>query len=138
MQNLYLAIAFFYSVLVVPAAIPQTTAPSNAGRSGPKGLCPLAKTQADLNDCFSKAARSSDTKMRALYDRYLGLLSGQDKSNLQEAQAAWLLYRDAECKAYAGGTQSSGYAMQFDSCISDLTLARVRELRGDYGSVSGH
>jgi uncharacterized protein YecT (DUF1311 family) len=97
----------------------------------PRGLCPEAHSQADLNDCFSSAARKSDARLKIFYRNYLRLLSGDDKSSLENSQSAWLLYRTAECKSQAGSTQSSGYTMRFDICINELTILRLRELKMD-------
>jgi uncharacterized protein YecT (DUF1311 family) len=61
------------------------------------------------------------------------LLSGEDRSNLQSAQDAWLRYRGAECRVSAGGSQGgSEYPMNFDICVNELTLARIRQIKGDY------
>lgn len=113
--------------------------------------CPNAKSQLDLNDCYSGLYQSADTQLNDTYNNIVGfmkknLLVAQHDNNaalvthneasltkLLAAQRAWLTYRDANCDSvkfqYEGG---SIQPMIWSQCMAETTQQRIATLTTAY------
>ena len=111
---------FFTLFAFTPAAAPAE--PCDASDSN----------QADLNECYSKAYKQSDTELNAVYRQITARLKDDPAAAklLVTAQKAWVAFRDAECSfstsASAGG---SAYPMMQSICLDGLTVSRVKDLK---------
>jgi uncharacterized protein YecT (DUF1311 family) len=116
--------------------------------------CPEAKSQLDLNECYSKLYQSADTGLNAAYNDIVGfmkknLLVAQHDNNatlvthneasltkLLAAQRAWLAYRDANCDSvkfqYDGGSLQP---MIWSQCMADTTQQRITTLSNAYDTA---
>ena len=92
--------------------------------------CAKAQSQADLNDCWGKEYRAADAILNQIYRQLVSMLDDEEKSQLKEAQTAWLKYRDANCEfvadQYKGGTIRP---MVYAICLGNMTKERTTELR---------
>lgn len=92
--------------------------------------CAKAQSQAELNDCWGKEYRAADVILNQVYRQLVSILDDEEKSQLKEAQMAWLKYRDANCEfvadQYKGGTIRP---MIHAVCLGNMTQNRTTELR---------
>ncbi|KXV51633.1 hypothetical protein AD936_09365 [Gluconobacter japonicus] len=98
--------------------------------------CKRAGSGVDQTNCLTVAAQRADKELGVVYDQILTVLEGPRKTSrtpLQEAQQAWLHYRDKTCKAehdlFEGGT--AGLAA-LPACREALTRQRIAALRDGY------
>ncbi len=96
-----------------------------------QGLCTDAITQTELNLCSAKEYEAADAELNAAWRelRATAKRRGMFESVLS-AQRAWIVFRDAHCKAvaapYAGG---SIVPLIVNRCLADLTETRTAQLR---------
>src|SRR2546428_9968686 len=92
--------------------------------------CAKAQSQAEMNDCWGREYRAADTVLNQVYRQLVSMLDDEEKSQLKEAEAAWLKYRDANCDfvadQYKGGTMRP---MAYAICLGEMTRNRTAELR---------
>jgi uncharacterized protein YecT (DUF1311 family) len=91
----------------------------------------------DTYVCRSKIYQKADAELNSAYraalkdvgDNY----SKRDIENLQDAERAWIAYRDAQCKAqyelFGGG---SGGPNEKLGCMIDMTSKRTAEIKRVY------
>ena len=95
-----------------------------------KDPCARAQIQADMNDCWGKEYKAADVTLNQVYRQLVGMLDEEERSQLKEAQTAWLKYRDTNCEfvagQYKGGTMRP---MVHAICLADVTRNRTAELR---------
>ena len=92
--------------------------------------CANAQTQAEMNDCAGKEYKAADAVLNQVYRQLVAMLDDEEKSQLKEAQTAWLKYRDLNCDfvadQYKGGTiRPTIHGL----CLADVTKNRTTELR---------
>ena len=84
----------------------------------------------DMLDCISAETKRQDDRLNKAYKEVMAQLSPARKKQLQDAQRAWIKYRDANCNFYAdpdGGTMATVNA---NDCFMSATEARAKELEG--------
>jgi uncharacterized protein YecT (DUF1311 family) len=83
-------------------------------------------------DCLQMHVRNQKDALDATYDArmsYLGSYSPELAASLQQAQAAWLQFRDANC-AFIRSIARASYADEaFQNCILRTTIYRRVQLR---------
>lgn len=100
------------------------------GQGAKKPPCSDASTQAEMNDCAGREYKTADVTLNRVYQQLVSMLATGEKSQLKEAQTAWIKYRDANCDfvadQYKGGTiRSTIYGL----CLADVTRNRTTELK---------
>jgi len=92
--------------------------------------CASAQSQAEMNICAGKEYKSADTELNQVYQKLNSILNDEEKSQLKEAENAWIRYRDLNCEfvadQYKGG---SIRPMIHGLCLADVTRNRTAELR---------
>ena len=86
-----------------------------------------------MNACFEATYAKADADLHAKYEHYLKVTSGATRNDLIAAQAGWLKYRDAQCKAVAD--QELGGSIQptmYYDCMQAITIKRQQELETDF------
>lgn len=95
--------------------------------------CKQAGSGVDQTNCLTVAAQRADKELDAVYNRILTVLEDSRKAQLQEAQQAWLHYRDKTCKAehdlFEGGTAELA---ALPACREALARHRISDLRDGY------
>ncbi len=89
-----------------------------------------AGVTSDMLDCISAETKRQDARLNKAYKEVMGQLSLTRKKHLQEAQRAWIKYRDTNCNFYAdpdGGTMAT---VNSSDCFLSATAARAKELEG--------
>ena len=89
------------------------------------------ESQAGMDICAGADFQVSDAKLNADYAEVIKRLSDDADARklLQEAQRAWIAFRDAECKFSSSGVDGgSAYPMVYAMCLQGLTDERVVQL----------
>jgi len=105
--------------------------PQLYGQGGKKALpCTNAQSQAEMNQCAGKEYKAADLALNQIYQKLFGMLDDDEKSQLKEAQTAWLKYRDTNCEfvadQYKGG---SIRPMILGYYLAEMTRNRTSELK---------
>ncbi len=111
-----------------------------AGAQAQAVNCAAPVTQMDMNACADRAWTLADEDLNLAYGMARSLMRQTDaalpqadrgaEAALRDAQRAWVVFRDAACKAegylYVGGTIRP---MVVSLCLERLTRARTEDLR---------
>ena len=96
--------------------------------------CRNVVVTAEMAQCFDRARKDADQELNRAYVEIRAVLAPKDRQNLEDAERAWLKYRDATCAAerdlYAGGTGSFPAHL---ACLEEETRLRTSDLRATYG-----
>jgi uncharacterized protein YecT (DUF1311 family) len=79
-------------------------------------------------DCIGSETKVQDARLNKAYKYVIATLSPSRKTELQEAQRAWIKFRDANCRFYLdpdGGTMAS---VNSADCLMSTTANRAKEL----------
>jgi uncharacterized protein YecT (DUF1311 family) len=92
--------------------------------------CEDAQTQADMNICWGNEYKKADAKLNQTYQQLAAMLDADEKTQLKNAENAWLKYRDTNCEfvadQYKGGSIRPMIAA---ICLADVTNNRAAELK---------
>ena len=102
--------------------------------NSPGAPCRDAVATSDIAQCFDRAYSNADHELNKVYAEARAVLAPTNRENLQDAERAWLKYRDATCAAerslYEGGTAASP---AYSACLEEETRQRASDLRAIYG-----
>jgi uncharacterized protein YecT (DUF1311 family) len=123
--------SFLFSALFVCSA----STPALAQHMNAPGVsCNQPSSTVEEAGCFARASDAADKELNSLYAQVRSVLSTEERSDLLEAQRAWLKYRELTCtaeyKLYGGGTGGPVTRM---ACLAAITEERVATLRTTYG-----
>ncbi len=92
--------------------------------------CMNAKTQLEMNECYSQQAKKADAELNVVYKKLMSALDQNSQAKLKSAEIAWIKYRDANC-AFVAGLNEGGsvYLTAVSVCIADMTHKRINELK---------
>lgn len=82
----------------------------------------------DMVECSSAELSLQDARLNLAYKNSMGVLSGESKTRLREAQRLWIKFRDADCGIYynlSGGTMDS---LNGAGCELSMTKERADAL----------
>lgn len=108
-------------------------APAGSVTPRPKDACAGSANEAALLACHQVRLDRSDSEMRAAIGK-LDRSARQDEPELAKSlaasQAAWLTYREAECRVRTHESRNgSAFKAYWLACMTDLNLLRLRDLR---------
>ena len=117
-------------VLPLLVALPLTGWAEDVSFSKQYGLCmeQSGGVTSVMVECITAEYKRQDTRLNQAYKALGKDLSATRKKQLQEAQRAWLKFRDANCTFYDdpdGGTLARVMA---NECMLTLTAQRAKEL----------
>jgi uncharacterized protein YecT (DUF1311 family) len=118
------SLAGLVALLAVAAVIGPTRARADD--------CDSAQGQADLNECYGKAFKTSDAELNKLYKEITARLKDDaDKTRLLVAtQRAWVAFRDAECDFQASAVSGGSAAPMIRSmCLDGQTTRRIEDFK---------
>ena len=91
--------------------------------------CGDAKTQLEMNQCYGELYKAADKELNESYHKLLTKLASRHKVKVQEAQRAWIKFRDQHCEAATflsvGG---SIHNLEVVICRESLTRQRSEQL----------
>lgn len=85
---------------------------------------------ANMLDCIGAETKRQDARLNQAYKDVMAQLSAARKKQLQEAQRAWIKYRDANCSFYADPDGGTIAAVNSNDCFMSATASRAKELEG--------
>lgn|SRR5262245_59597973 len=86
-----------------------------------------AGVTAEMLDCIAAEMDRQDARLNENYKTLMSKVSKKRKSQLQEAQRAWIRFRELNCSFY--GTEGSIAQVEVNDCYLDATTDRVKELK---------
>lgn len=101
--------------------------------------CASPMTQSEMTDCAERDFKSADAKLTAVWRQALAaarqmdqyLVAGDVPAEIaqQDAQRAWIAFRDAACKAEPPSVRGGSLQPRLTlSCMDRLTRARSEDL----------
>jgi uncharacterized protein YecT (DUF1311 family) len=85
---------------------------------------------ANMLDCMGAETKRQDARLNQAYKDVMARLSPERKKQLQEAQRAWIKYRNANCRFYADPDGGSIAMVNSNDCFMSATASRAKELEG--------
>jgi uncharacterized protein YecT (DUF1311 family) len=92
--------------------------------------CAAAATQTEMNACTAREYQQHDAAMNDIYQRLLAKLADpRQKTLLQEAERAWIAYRDKQCAFQSSGTEDGSiHPLIVATCLDEKTTVHTAEL----------
>lgn len=111
---------------VAAAALIGAAVSASAGDQGDPGQdCGVSTPE--MVDCLNAQAAHWDKELTIAYQQALKDAVPQQREKLQQAERAWIKYRDANCAYYAAG-EGSIARVEAAACLQRMTKARAQEL----------
>lgn len=82
----------------------------------------------NLSDCASIELSTQNARLNKAYKTAMAVLPAEKKRNLQEAQALWVKFRDADCGMYYSLTGGTMDLLEGAGCELNMTLERADSL----------
>jgi uncharacterized protein YecT (DUF1311 family) len=83
---------------------------------------------ATMLNCVAAETQAQDKALNANYTMLLKRTAPSRKPSLQEAQRAWIKYRDLNCGFYADPDGGTSAGVDAASCVMQMTADRAKEL----------
>ncbi len=92
--------------------------------------CGKFKSQPEINACEARLSDQADAAMNRLYKALQTGLDGKELRGLQQAQQAWIAYRERQCDFETIGEEGGSIRpMEEGICYRLKTIARSAELK---------
>ena len=124
--------------LASPAAFADDLRPSrvdcDSGKIGARELADCLRASSEKSDAQLRAAIEAAVKSVDSKPKMMGSQKARWKRSLNEAQAQWLTWRDAECQDVApfeAGMNAKGGDPRL-SCIIDQNALRLADIKSRY------
>jgi uncharacterized protein YecT (DUF1311 family) len=82
----------------------------------------------NMLECIDAEAKRQDLRINKAYKIAMDQLSPERKKQLQQAQRAWINYRDANCQFYFDPEGGSLARVSANDCFMSATATRAKEL----------
>jgi uncharacterized protein YecT (DUF1311 family) len=79
-------------------------------------------------ECISAETQRQDQYLNKSYKALMATLSSARKEQLQEAQRAWIKFRDSNCSFYLDPNGGSMSRVSAGECVMTMTASRANEL----------
>jgi uncharacterized protein YecT (DUF1311 family) len=119
-----------FSAALAIAAAPIAASAHETGLSKPYEAC-MGKSSAttmDMIDCITAEHQRQDARLNKAFKALMAELPFPRKKQLQEAQRAWINYRDANCAFYDDPDGGTLARVNANACMMTATADRAREL----------
>lgn len=122
-------LAFICSAFAIASA-PFAARAADAGLSKQFSACndKAGGVTAGMIDCITAEHKRQDARLNAAYKALMADLPPARKTPLQEAQRAWIKFRDANCNFYLDPDGGSLARVQANDCMMTTTASRALEL----------
>ncbi len=121
-------ITFLCTVLVLVGAT-QGVSAHDIGIGKSYSAC-MDHNEDTMIGCITVEFKRQDVRLNKAYKALMAELPPPRKTALQEAQRAWLKFRDANCGFYNDPDGGSLALVNANDCMMTATAARARELEG--------
>lgn len=112
-------------VMTIPALLALTFAAGAEEQEA--ATCPDAVSTVDIVECLGELYEEQDARLNTAYRAAIEPLEGERRTQLRDAQRAWVAFRDANCLFYRSG-EGTIAAIEGNSCMVEVTRARAEEL----------
>jgi hypothetical protein len=85
-------------------------------------------------ECIDAETKRQDLRINKAYKTVMDQLTPERKKQLQQAQRAWITYRDANCQFYFDPDGGSLARVSANDCFMSATATRSKELEAMSGS----
>jgi len=121
--------ALFLTTLVI-VSVPFTTSAQQTGSSKQFSVCMDKSGGITMNmiDCMTEENKLQDARLNKAYKSLIAELPPARKTQLLEAQRAWIKFRDANCDFYYDPDGGSMARVSASDCVMRTTTERAREL----------
>ncbi len=125
MKNTFTRIA-----LAVAAIMPLASQAQDAGLSKQFNTCmdKSGGVTQSMVECIGAETQRQDARLNKVYKALAANLSPERKKQLQEAQRAWIKFRDANCGFYYDPDGGSMARVSANDCVMTMTSNRAKEL----------
>lgn len=82
----------------------------------------------DMVECIGAETQRQDLRLNKSYKALIATLSPERKKQLQEAQRAWIKFRDSNCSFYYDPDGGSMARINANDCVMTMTANRAKEL----------
>ncbi len=84
--------------------------------------------RASMIDCIGAETRRQDARLNQAYKALMDSTAAERKKPLQEAQRAWVRFRDTNCAFYLDPDGGSLARVSANDCVLTMTVDRADEL----------
>ena len=112
------------------AGVPGAASASETGLSKQYAVCmdQSGGTTLAMIECISAETRRQDVRLNKAYKALMAEVTSPRKAQLQDAQRAWIKYRDANCAFYDDPDGGTLARVNANGCMMNATADRAREL----------
>ncbi|MBV9153990.1 MAG: DUF1311 domain-containing protein [Alphaproteobacteria bacterium] len=95
------------------------------------GNLPGTSTTHDLDLCYDRVYQRADAELNTVYRQLTDRLADpSERELLQQAEEAWVQYRDKECAFETAGTREGTiHPIEVSICLTAKTQAHIEELK---------
>jgi len=123
-------LSFWRTAALLAFAVLSTSATlCHAADTGNDVDCAKAISQIDMEQCASQALNKADAQLNQTYVDYRNRLDQAQQNQIRDVQLAWIKYRDLSCKYVSADITGSARGLALQSCLTDKTLERTKELK---------
>ncbi|MGE0083623.1 MAG: lysozyme inhibitor LprI family protein [Desulfococcaceae bacterium] len=97
---------------------------------------PILIRSLDMIECFAAETEKQDARLNKVYRELMKALSPERKKQLQEAQRAWIKFRDANHSFCANPDGGSTATVNSNNYFMSATAARAKEIE-DFKEIEG-
>jgi uncharacterized protein YecT (DUF1311 family) len=125
--------------LVTLAGVVLLSRAASAQTAEDCGNLPGTSTTRDLDQCYNRIYRQADAALNTVYRQLTDKLSDpSERELLQQAEQAWLQYRDKQCAFETAGTRDGTiHPIEVSICLTAKTQAHVEELQHQLNCPDG-
>ena len=88
-----------------------------------------AKTQLEMNQEVGVARHQAESRLNELVAAYRRRLDANGRKGLEDAQAAWVKFRDLWCRFLSSGVEGgSAQTWVMANCLTEVTQRRIQDL----------
>lgn len=97
--------------------------------------CPGTST-VEMRECADKDLTEANRKLNETYTKLQAKVKDDDWKRLQEAQRAWIAFRDKECAYRVGRQEGTLWPVLNLRCLAEVTDSRAQELEKELSCPS--
>jgi len=115
---------------LVIAGVPGAASANETGLSKQYAICmnKSGGTTLGMIECISAETQRQDVRLNKVYKALMAEVMSPRKAQLQDAQRAWIKYRDANCAFYDDPDGGTLARVNANGCMMNTTADRAREL----------
>jgi uncharacterized protein YecT (DUF1311 family) len=120
----------FYLALAIATTLPLMSTAQEASLSKQFEACmdKSGGVTQGMVECMVAETKRHDARLNKAYKALMGSLNPERQKQLQEAQRAWLKFRDTNCAFYYDPDGGTLARVEANDCVMNMTANRAKEL----------